>query len=86
MNLVNEIKLKMNIEFKNKKFAEIIYNSILPELKYSPNDRSILTAELFDNKIILKIDSADFVNLRAVINSYLRWFNISLKIIEISLI
>ncbi|MHA1231896.1 MAG: KEOPS complex subunit Pcc1 [Candidatus Helarchaeota archaeon] len=84
MNSDYNISLEMEVKFKDKNKAKIIYNSIIPEVDFSPNDRSIVHLNLNDEKIVLRVESADFVSLRAVINSYLRWFNLSSKIIEIT--
>ena len=81
-DLIEKISLKIDIDFKDYEHAKIIYNTILPETNSSPNDRSIVSAKLIDKQLKLSIDSKDFINLRAVINSYLKWFTISLQIIN----
>ncbi|TFF88671.1 MAG: hypothetical protein EU549_02585 [Promethearchaeota archaeon] len=82
MRIVNNILLDLKMEFKDKKHAEIIYNSILPEIKFAPRDRSKIEANIEDKNIILTVHSTDFIILRAIINSYLRWFNVSTRIIN----
>lgn len=83
LDLIENISLQLKVKFEKIKNAEIVYNSILPELNFSPNERSQVKLSLSENYLILEIYSADFVILRAIINSYLRWFNTSENIIRI---
>jgi KEOPS complex subunit Pcc1 len=83
LELIEKISLELRVKFEKIEDAEIVYNSILPELNFSPNERSQVSLSLSENYLILKINSADFIILRAIINSYLRWFNTSENIIRI---
>ena len=83
LNLIENISLQLRVKFEKIEDAKIVYNSILPELNFSPNERSQVKLSISENYLILDINSADFVILRAIINSYLRWFNTSENIIRI---
>lgn len=82
-NILNSIETNFVIEFDSKNDAQIIYNSILPEIEAEKNDRSKSNIELDDEKITINITSYDVVSLRASINSYIRWINLSEEILKI---
>jgi KEOPS complex subunit Pcc1 len=71
------------VEFDSKKAASIVYNSILPEIEAESNQRSKTNIDLDDNRLIINILSRDIVSLRASINSYVRWINLSDEILKI---
>ncbi|MBD3230656.1 MAG: hypothetical protein GF329_20925, partial [Candidatus Lokiarchaeota archaeon] len=60
----------------------IIYNSILPEIEFAPTNRSKIEARLEGKDIILTVYALDFIILRAIVNSYLKWFTLSSKILK----
>ena len=81
--ILTSIETVFNIELEDSREAEIIYNSIYPEVSYARNERSITEIELDDNVIVIKIFSRDVVSLRASINSYVRWIKLSTEILKI---
>ncbi len=81
--ILDNIETIFEIELDNSHDAEIIYNSIEPELTFSHNDRSKTNLDLDENRIIITINSKDVVSLRASINSYVRWINLSMEILKI---
>lgn len=83
MDLIENISMQLRVKFEKIEDAKIVYNSILPELNFSPNERSQVKLSISENYLILEIYSTDFVILRAIINSYLRWLNTSKNTIQI---
>lgn len=81
--ILNSIETVFDIELDNKHDAEIVYNSIRPELSYARNERSTTEIELKDRNIIITIHSNDVVSLRASINSYVRWIKLSTEILAL---
>ncbi len=81
--ILNSIETVFTIELDNSHEAEIVYNSIKPEITYAHNERSISEIELDENIINIKIFSNDVVSLRASINSYVRWIKLSDEILKI---
>ena len=81
--ILNSIETVFEIELNNSHSAEIVYNSIRPELSYARNERSTTEIELKDRNIIITIHSNDVVSLRASINSYVRWIKLSTEILKI---
>ncbi|MBQ6219092.1 MAG: hypothetical protein IJJ47_05115 [Methanosphaera sp.] len=82
-SILKHIETEFLVELDSCHDAEIIYNSISPEVSYAHNERSVTDIELIDNTILIKINSNDVVSLRASINSYVRWINLSLEILKI---
>ena len=82
-NILKSIDTEFIVDFDSRDEAEIIYNSISPEIEYEDNDRSKAIISLKDNSIVISIRSNDIVSLRASINSYIRWINLSIKILKI---
>ena len=82
-NILKNIETIFEVEFNSENHAQIIYNSIKPELSFSRNDRSTTTIQLKNKSIIIEINSKDVVSLRASINSYVRWTNLSMEILKI---
>lgn len=82
-NILNSIETVFNIELDNGHDAEIVYNSIKPEITFARNERSTSEIELTGNTINIKIFSNDVVSLRASINSYVRWIKLATEILKI---
>jgi len=82
-NILKSIDTEFVVDFDDENEAEIVYNSISPEIEYEDNDRSKAIISLKDNSIVINIKSKDIVSLRASINSYIRWINLSIKILKI---
>lgn len=81
--ILNNIETVFSIELDSDSDAEIVYNSIKPEVSYAHNERSTTEIELEKNRIVIKIFSNDVVSLRASINSYVRWIKLSTEILKI---
>ncbi|MGD2200163.1 MAG: KEOPS complex subunit Pcc1 [Candidatus Bathyarchaeota archaeon] len=60
----------------------IIEGSLLPEVERLASDRSRLKVETGKGEIIINIEATDISALRAALNSYLRWVNAVLDVIE----
>lgn len=83
-NILENIETVFEVKLDTKKEAEIIYNSLIPEVEYShKNERSKSQIEQKDNSVIITINSKDVVSLRASINSYIRWIKLSIEILNI---
>jgi tRNA threonylcarbamoyladenosine modification (KEOPS) complex Pcc1 subunit len=70
-------------QFENKKNAGIIFKSLIPEIKHKI-PKTDIKFHIEDKKFFLSISAKDISSLRAACNSYLRWINIALKVINIS--
>ena len=65
--------------FDSKKEAEIIAETLKPEIKHKIPKTNV-EVSLSQNKFIMKIHAEDISSLRAAINSYLRWINTALSV------
>lgn len=81
--ILNNIHTEFVLEMDTPEEARIIFNSIKPEIDFEQNERSKTDIRLDSNEIFINIESRDVVSLRASINSYVRWINLSLKILKI---
>jgi KEOPS complex subunit Pcc1 len=61
--------------------AEIIESTIRPESK-EEFPRTSITVSRQDDKVTITIRSNDTNGLRAAINSYLRWMDMAIKIVD----
>ena len=82
-SILNSIETVFSIELDNSHDAEIVYNSIKPEVTFARNERSTTEIELRENTINIEIFSNDVVSLRASINSYVRWIKLATEILKI---
>ncbi|MCD7781932.1 MAG: hypothetical protein LUG89_04500 [Methanosphaera sp.] len=82
-SILKNIETIFEVELDDSKDAQIIYNSLKPEVEFSHNDRSTSSINVIDNRIVITIYSKDTVSLRASINSYIRWINLSMEILKI---
>ncbi len=81
--ILDSVETVFNVEYDNCHDAEIVYNSIKPEISFARGERSTSEIELEGNVIVIRIFSSDVVSLRASINSYVRWIKLSNEIIKI---
>ena len=65
---------EFKIYFNNVQETEIIFKSLLPELKQRI-PKTTITLEKEDHVLNLTITARDLSALRAACNSYLRWIN-----------
>ena len=72
----------MKFLFKNQAITRKIYESLLLESKYDPNERARATLVLEKNVLIVNIIAKDTVSARAASNSFLKWVNLSEQILE----
>ena len=65
--------------FDSKKEAEIIHDSLDPEIKHKIPKTNVKVS-LSDKSFYLTIEAKDLSSLRAACNSYLRWINTALNV------
>lgn len=83
-SILENIETEFRIDLDNIHDAKIVYNSIKPEISYERNERSVSKISLEEKSIVINIFSRDIVSLRASMNSYIRWINLSLEILKIN--
>ena len=65
-----------------KELAEIIENSLKPEVKDPVSTRSKVEVVAEDDLIRINITASDLSALRAALNSYLRWVDAIFEVVE----
>ena len=80
---LKQINSEIEIDLDTEEQAKIIYESVLPEFKTSPDYRSNLNLKQKDNKLIISIDAEDATSFRASINSAIKWIKLSQEINEL---
>ncbi|MHA1686463.1 MAG: KEOPS complex subunit Pcc1 [Candidatus Heimdallarchaeaceae archaeon] len=81
--MTSKIKIDMKFPFENEKKAKIIYEALINETQYNPNDRAYVELYLKHNMIQFIIHAQDPISARAAINSYLRWLELSQSVIRV---
>jgi len=79
---IKRLEIDFEFEMENEKMSNLLYETLNLESKYNPNDRAITSLEVHENVLILKIDAMDSISARAAINSYLKWINLSIQLIN----
>lgn len=64
-------------------YAEKLYNSVLPEVKSDPGDRSHVELTKDENCVTLIVKAEDASALRASLNMWLRLINVSQELLEL---
>ncbi len=63
--------------------ADIVYNSLVPELRNNPSQKSNISLALEGGAIKLKAEADDIVSLRAALNTWLRFIKIAYDMVVI---
>jgi KEOPS complex subunit Pcc1 len=82
--ILQGVEIQLEIQLNSKKEAKIIYEALKPEIKSSHSSRTRSWVQINDNKLILEVQARDSTSLRASVNSYLRWINLSCQILELN--
>ena len=77
------IETELEIEFDTSREAEIVLESIKPEINGSPSDRTSVSIDIHDNTLKIVINAKDTASFRASLNSYLRWIKLSKEVINL---
>lgn len=63
--------------------SEIVYSSLIPELKNTPSEKSNISLALEGGTINLRVEAEDIVSLRAALNTWLRFIKIAYDMVVI---
>jgi tRNA threonylcarbamoyladenosine modification (KEOPS) complex Pcc1 subunit len=76
-------ELSIEIGLPSSRFAETIYNSILPETRHTPGHRSRAGISCRGRILRLNIRAEDIVALRAASNTFLRFISVAMKTLNL---
>ena len=75
---MNELTLKVET---SSDVASAIIDSVQPEISSNQHGRSSVDLS-YDGVLNLRVNSSDLHALRAAVNTYLRWLDMSLKLTQ----
>lgn len=81
---INSISMIIKIQVTDNQTCGLLYDALVLESGYNPNDRSQVNLSFDNNLLILNINAKDSVSARASINSFMKWINLSLQIISMT--
>lgn len=61
--------------------AQIIYDSILPEVEVPVTERATIKLDLIENIFTLRIEASDLISLRSTINTWLRLVQVAYEML-----
>lgn len=70
-------------EIELKEHADVIYNSLLPEIRNTSSQRSNISLALEGDTIKLRAEAEDIVSLRALLNTWLRFIKVAYDMVVI---
>lgn len=79
---IKRLEIDLEFEMENEKMSNLLYETLILESGYNPNDRAKASLEVHNNFLKLKIDAIDSISARAAINSFLKWINLSIQLIN----
>ncbi len=62
--------------------APLIYRSLMPEIEAAVSERSEISLQLMENRLVLKVVASDLVSLRSTMNTWLRLIQVSYEVLE----
>jgi KEOPS complex subunit Pcc1 len=75
-------KAAVRLPFKSEKQLRSMLDALAPEVKRQVGIRSKATLKAEEQTLVLEIEADDTVALRAALNTYLRWINSALNVLE----
>lgn len=78
---LNQAKASVYIEV-DKKLVKVLAESLQPEVESPSSSRSKVLLEPLDDRLELRISALDVTALRAAVNSYLRWVDSILCLLD----
>lgn len=81
---INSISMTVKIQVTDNQTCNLLYDALVLESGYNPNDRAQANLTVDNNLLILEINAKDVVSVRASINSFMKWINLSLQIISMT--
>lgn len=82
--ILQGVDIQLEVELDTKKEAEILYGALKPEIKSSNSSRTTSWVKIKDKTVTLEVQARDSTSLRASVNSYLRWINLSCQLLKLN--
>ena len=82
--IISKIAMKIELSFNDQKTTNLVFDALLLESDYNPNERAQANLEKKEKSIILTINAIDTASARAAVNSFLKWINLSIELISLA--
>lgn len=76
-------KAEFTLTFDSEKKTNAVYNALKPETDAGPSDRTSVLLHQRKDTIGLNIEAMDSASLRASVNTYSRWINMTKSLTEV---
>jgi KEOPS complex subunit Pcc1 len=76
------VKAVVRLPFKSEKQLAALVSALSPEVSRQVGTRSKVMLKTDANFLVLKVEAEDTVALRAALNSYLRWINSTVNVLQ----
>lgn len=61
--------------------ALLIYRSLMPEIETAVTERSEISLQVLEDRLILKVIASDLVSLRSTMNTWLRLIQVAYEVL-----
>ena len=78
----NSAKATIQLKIATQKQLSTILNALTPEANAPLTRRAKIKLEKKDSFLLLKVEAEDTVALRATLNTYLRWINSTVNVMN----
>ncbi len=75
-------KATIRLTLKSEKQMTAIVSALKPEINKQIGLRSIVTMTVEARDLLLCVEAKDTISLRATLNTYLRWINSTINVLE----
>ncbi len=82
--IISKIEMTIELSFDDQKTTNLVFDALLLESDYNPNERAQANLEYKEKSILLTINATDTASARAAINSFLKWINLSIELISLT--
>jgi len=81
--MIMRTRCECKIPFPDKRYLEIVFTALKPELKKPATIRSRASLVKENELLVLKIETTDTTALRATLNAYLRWISSVVNVLDV---
>jgi tRNA threonylcarbamoyladenosine modification (KEOPS) complex Pcc1 subunit len=81
--MLMKAKASIRLKFPSRKQLETVQAALLPEVDKPSSSRTHVTLTTEEDCLLLNVEADDTVALRAALNSYLRWVNSLINVVEV---
>ena len=82
--IINKIEMTIELSFEDRKTSNLVFDALLLESDYNPNERAQASLKSQEKNILLTINAKDTASARAAVNSFLKWINLSIELISLT--